>query len=274
MQDTAFINRMLENVKINLKDAGDKVCTSEWGCEQATFPYDSIGFVNKGQIFMEVNGVGTNVTEGGLYYIPAGLSYSHRVITPTADVFWTHFEMTLGGENASHRFVFPVSLMPEDPQYARRIFTELFQKPQLGYPLLKTGLMYELTAYFFSLGEIKTKGDERLEKMQKVTEYIEKNLDKPLTVESLAAMVGLAPGYFIECFKSFFHGTPIQFVLSRREAAARDKLENTVMSVKQIAITLGFTNQNYFSEFIKKRTGYSPLEYRALKVKSSIVEEN
>lgn len=59
----------------------------------------------------------------------------------------------------------------------------------------------------------------------------------------------------------------MHFVLKEREKTARNLLENSEMSIKEIGLSLGFSNQNYFSDFFKKRSGFPPSEYRSLKRK-------
>ena len=98
--------------------------------------------------------------------------------------------------------------------------------------------------------------------MEKAAAYIQANLSKNLTVEELASQAGLNPHYFIKVFQQYFKETPIQFVLNQREKTARSLLENSGMSVKEIGLSLESSNQNYFLEFLKKRSGYSLSEYR------------
>lgn len=262
----SFINRMLQNIRVDFKDAGDKICDESWACGESWFPYDSIGFIKRGKIFLSVNGRGGEVEEGGLYYIPAMSNYAHHVVGKTADVYWTHFGFGEGALMAE----FPISVLSPCPNETIRIYERLFkamESRKLGAPLEISGLMHELAAHYFGMCAefCRPLGDDKAEKMRGVAGYVADNLDKNLSVEYLAGQAGLNPNYFIKVFHHYFHETPIQFVLSRREEAARNMLENSKMSVKQIGLSLGFSNQNYFSEFFKKRSGYSPSAYRALK---------
>lgn len=45
---------------------------------------------------------------------------------------------------------------------------------------------------------------------------------------------------------------------------AKDTLLNTDLSVSEIAYKLGFDYPQYFSKVFKKKTGYSPIEYRLM----------
>jgi YesN/AraC family two-component response regulator len=43
---------------------------------------------------------------------------------------------------------------------------------------------------------------------------------------------------------------------------AKSLLQNTSLSAKEIAFRLGFSDEHYFSNFFKKRTGMRPVEYK------------
>ena len=45
-------------------------------------------------------------------------------------------------------------------------------------------------------------------------------------------------------------------------ATYENKITYAQMEIKEIADFVGYSDQNYFSRFFKKETGFSPLEYR------------
>ena len=57
--------------------------------------------------------------------------------------------------------------------------------------------------------------------------------------------------------------SPGQFIQKKKSDTAAQLLTSTDLPVSEIADSLGFNNPFYFSSFFKKRTGRSPLEYRA-----------
>lgn len=266
-----LLNQMLQNTQIKLKDAGNKQCDASWACVDSHFPYDSIGYIKEGKIRMTINGKTELIGEGGMYYLPAMCCFSHCVEGETARVYWTHFELGASSDKpVLHQIEFPVYVKIPEPERTERIFEELFEYPapvSLGYPLKYTGLMYQLTAQFFELCQEKAQmhSSETSELMKQAAEYICAHLDQNLTVKDLAGQAGLNPRYFIKVFQETFQETPIRFMLNQRDQRARNLLEHSDMSVKEISYSLGFSNQNYFSVFFKKRSGYSPSEYRRLK---------
>ena len=271
--DSIFLlNQMIQNLQIKMKDTGAVLCGDDWTSVNCLFPYDSIGYVNHGCIYMEVNGKGSQISQGEMYYIPARNTYSHHALCDNTEVYYVHFEMSTPGNMLSEKIDFPVAVHPSKPEDTAHIFERLFcskSSESLGAPLQSTGLTCEIAATFFELCQehASLRNTGKAGKMMDIIEYIQKNLNKNLTVELLASQIGLSPNYFIRVFQQFFHETPMHFVLNEREKTARNLLENSEMSIKEIGLSLGFANQNYFSEFFKKRNGFSPSEYRSLKRK-------
>lgn len=269
-KDRVLLYQILENAQVRLIDAGDKWCDESWTQLNSRFLYDSIGYIREGEVSLCVNGQVTLLQPGDMYYIPAMNLFSHFVTGVFSRVYWTHFVLGPKDLELSHRLKFPVSVRPSCSTEIESLFESLFQarqNPSPGGPLLRNSLMAQIAAQFLALGqeELALHPGERFDEMRRTAEYIQENLDKELSVELLAARIGLTPHYFIQVFQRFFHETPMHFVLRQREETARRLLTCSSMTIKEIGLSLGFSNQNYFSAFFKKRSGCSPSAYRSLK---------
>jgi AraC family transcriptional regulator of arabinose operon len=89
-----------------------------------------------------------------------------------------------------------------------------------------------------------------------------RHLADPLSLETLADVAGLSVSRFAHLFRQQTGSTPQQFVEQQRIAHARQLLELSSRSIKQIAGELGFGTQFYFSQRFKKLVGVGPREYR------------
>ena len=63
-------------------------------------------------------------------------------------------------------------------------------------------------------------------------------------------------------FKAEYGMTVYAYILKRKIETAENLLRNTSLSVKEIADTLSFTDEHYFSNIFKKKTCMTPCEYR------------
>lgn len=83
--------------------------------------------------------------------------------------------------------------------------------------------------------------------------------------ESLDEVVkasGLSKSRFIHLFKDLTGASPWKYILSLKVERAKELLAEEHLSVRDIAETLGFTDQLYFSRLFKKHTGLSPMAFR------------
>ena len=97
----------------------------------------------------------------------------------------------------------------------------------------------------------------------KVTDYVDANLDRTMSLTELANVAGLSMFHFSRCFKLATNTTPHMFVTSRRVEASRIMLANKEASLADIAYDCGFSSQAYFTTKFKEHTGLTPGAYRA-----------
>jgi len=88
------------------------------------------------------------------------------------------------------------------------------------------------------------------------------NLDREVSLESLARQYGYSPFHFHRFFSSVVGETPKQHVDRLRLERAAYKLAITGESVLEIALSVGFKNHETFSRAFKRTFGYAPRDYR------------
>jgi transcriptional regulator GlxA family with amidase domain len=90
-----------------------------------------------------------------------------------------------------------------------------------------------------------------------------RHLDRPLRVSTLATEVNISPSHFFYLFKRHVGRTPIDYFIRLRLQHACHLLEETEMSVKAIAYTLGYDDPFYFSRIFKSFNRMAPSKYRS-----------
>ena len=101
-----------------------------------------------------------------------------------------------------------------------------------------------------------------LMKFDEVLKYIDVNYNKNITLSQLAAVMNISPMYFSNYFKSTFRISPKQYILNKRLMESQRLLIESRLSIKEIAYTVGFENENYFSEFFTSKVGISANKFR------------
>ena len=80
--------------------------------------------------------------------------------------------------------------------------------------------------------------------------------------KALAAGLHVSLSTLTRAFQTAYGCTSYEYYLSLKEKMAKSLLLNTGLSAKEIAYRLGFSDEHYFSNFFKKRTGLRPAEYK------------
>ena len=75
-------------------------------------------------------------------------------------------------------------------------------------------------------------------------------------------MVNISPYYFSKVFKEECGLNFIEYLTNIRIDKAKELLEKSNLSIKEICVSCGYTDPNYFSRSFKKNVGVTPTEYK------------
>ncbi len=97
-----------------------------------------------------------------------------------------------------------------------------------------------------------------------ISAYLSRHYTEKLTLEDISREMFFSTAYCESEFRKATGRSIIQYLIDLRISEAKKLLKETSMSCAGIAAVVGFEDANYFSRIFKKRTGHSPLQYRAL----------
>ncbi|GAA0118308.1 response regulator transcription factor [Clostridium perfringens] len=98
--------------------------------------------------------------------------------------------------------------------------------------------------------------------VDKVSKYIDDNMDKMLKLEELASICNLSPGYFSRIFKKETGKTVITYINEKKVERAKKLLKESKEPIINISLDLGFDDCGYFIRVFKKITGLTPKAFR------------
>ncbi|MGI5271594.1 GlxA family transcriptional regulator [Nonomuraea sp. CA-218870] len=107
---------------------------------------------------------------------------------------------------------------------------------------------------------VPAKGDD--ERVAGVLDWARQNLDKPLSVNELAAQAHMSPRTFARRFRMATGTTPHAWLRTQRLDRAEELLEVTDLQVQQVAHRVGFASVSVLRELFIQRRGVSPRAYR------------
>ena len=123
----------------------------------------------------------------------------------------------------------------------------------------------ESLAYAFSVLKLHTPQTEVSRSRQHVLRaknYIENSLNQRISVYDVADAVSIHDRYLYSLFIQYEGISPKEYIIKRKIETASDLLENTGLSVMEIAAATGFPDVYSFSRLFKEKTGVSPTQYR------------
>jgi AraC family transcriptional regulator len=100
-------------------------------------------------------------------------------------------------------------------------------------------------------------------RLRAVIEYVEEHLDAGLTLEQMAAVARLSAYHFARQFKTATGLPPHQYVILCRVERARQLLQaGTNLSLAEVALHAGFSDQSVFCLHFKRLVGVTPRQFR------------
>ncbi|MBP9481465.1 MAG: DNA-binding response regulator, partial [Parabacteroides sp.] len=102
--------------------------------------------------------------------------------------------------------------------------------------------------------------DDKL--IKKALEYTEANISNPdFSVEELSRELGMSRVHLYKKLLSITGKTPIEFIRVIRLKRAAQLLEESQLSVSEIAYEVGFNNPKYFRKYFKDEFDLLPSQY-------------
>jgi AraC family transcriptional regulator len=98
--------------------------------------------------------------------------------------------------------------------------------------------------------------------VQRVRDLIEARLAEKLSLDELAASVGLSTSHFCVAFKRSTGLPPHRYLLVRRTQRARELLRQRDLPLAEIATRLGFCDQSQLTKVFRRFVGVTPAHYR------------
>jgi two-component system response regulator YesN len=97
--------------------------------------------------------------------------------------------------------------------------------------------------------------------VEKVKKYLASNYMRDISLDDMAEYVSISSYYLSRIFKKVEGINFKDYLIKIRMEKAKNMLRTGDKSVKQVGISVGYSDQDYFSKAFKKYTSFSPREY-------------
>lgn len=187
------------------------------------------------------------------------------------DVYWVHFtgsdvEKIIDYYNI--RLSENILYIGTSPDY-QWLFGRIIQEMQLCRPRFEELISLILRNIFILISRNligANRADNSLEnEVELAMHYFRENYRSEINVEDYALSRGMSASNFYRVFKQISGSTPLQYILKLRLSNAQNLLENSNLTIAEIASAVGYENPLYFSRLFHKHIGVSPSEYRKMR---------
>ena len=223
---------------------------------------------------------GDNHGERGMaraIYVPAGVPmwtrftrrhrFSHLDLHLHHDRLMRYISPVIGASAARATLKQPVELHDPGPltSLAALVVDEL--STHVRHPAFAENLIGSIVTGFLDLHADDPSGaaaSGRLTQAQlnRLSTYFAHCGGRRLAVKEMADVVGLSESWFATVFRQTTDMTPLQWQLARRIDLAQKLLCDTTMSIAEISVQLGFTDQAHMTKVFRTVTGDTPAAWR------------
>lgn len=100
-------------------------------------------------------------------------------------------------------------------------------------------------------------------KLQPVITFMEENYDHSISLEEMASEINVNKHYLCRIFKKTYLTTPFEYLNQLRIQKSKELIiKNKELSIKEIALNVGFNDISYFCAIFRKIEGCTPVEFK------------
>ncbi len=136
-----------------------------------------------------------------------------------------------------------------------------------GIVMHMLGMIFSISKNkIFEIGDI----DQKIEQAKII---MNENVFKDIDPEELAMKLNISYSWFRKVFKDYTGYAPAKYFQELKLRKAKQLLVETSQSVKEISFMLDYKSTEHFFSLFKRRTGFTPLEYRSFGRETDIQKE-
>ncbi|WP_409342980.1 AraC family transcriptional regulator [Paenibacillus sp. MBLB4367] len=261
----------VDSTALRLLYWGQEQCRPEHTWGPGVRDHVKLHFIHAGRGVVKSGGF-THPVEKGQAFI----AFPDRVVSYQADREepWAYSWVAFDGERAGE-LLERTSLSPERPVFGmdEETMPAIVERLASAYAeersrdLRMMSLMYQLLAALVDTVPGSRETDSALKPkggyVQKGVAYIHARYSNEMTVQQIAAYLGLDRKYVSALFKEALGVSPQQYLLRYRMRKACELIEGGRLTVGEVARSVGYQDALLFSRMFKKVVGMSPRHYRA-----------
>lgn len=269
MDGGVIYKKSLDCLSIMFLAGSKSKCLPGWGFYDIISPYNKLYYIVEGRMEIRINGEDLIATPGDCLLLPVNTKQSFK--NPDKDQpllkYWVHFTAGSDDSNLLEKLQLPYMIHVKDQERMQENLQNIVNLWQNEDPALlytQKALLLEVLASYLEDSGRKLCFKNYDQRIERVIQYIERNISKDFTGPELAEQAGLNPIYFIRFFKQQTGENPLDFITKTRIYKAKELLYNSCLSFEEISNMVGVPNYKYFARTFKRITGFTPSQYHSM----------
>ncbi len=208
------------------------------------------------------------IQAGDIFILFPGIKHAY---SPSKETGWQEYWVGFSGDHAMRLYENGLLDPKESLQHIginRELMADYEQIVQLcreqtpGFQIRLGALVMQLLAHIHTTTAKAQTSNIDSETVRTARSIMMLHLEAGIEVEELALQAGVSYNHLLEIFRKYTGLTPYNYFLQLRIHYAKKLLQEKEISVKEVAARMNFENQYYFSRLFKRKTGYSPTQWR------------
>lgn len=247
----------IELTGITYPDANYEICRE---CSE----FYVLEYIISGSGYVSVNGQSFSVSDGDVYILPLGCKCRYYADPNTP---YTKIWMNVNGDLCKQLFdTYNLNTKYHFENINLHAQFEKFFALCKNRSIPQHLLFSECACVFFEiiqkLYRHSYKDIEINEYVMNAKHYCDMNLYTKININDVARHVCLSVSQLNRLFKREYGTTVYSYMLNCRIETSKSLLKGTALSISEISDKLNFTDEHYFSNIFKAKTGVSPSAYR------------
>ncbi len=266
----SFKQNYKENAELCIYNCGWQICEKNYTWGPGVRDHYLLHFIVKGKGKYTVNGKAYNVGQGEMFYSKPG-----ELIMYTADSTqpWEYYWVGFNGPYANKltfRLPFKNNLHVHkclQPEKIKKSIYNIFnfRGSEPYSEVMMVGRLYVLLANLIKEAQISEPKKFNLSSqyVNNAIKYIQFNYSQDIGIDDIAKSVGVSRSHLYRVFVNNIGRSPVDYLTEYRINEACYLLKNSQLSIAEIAVSVGFYDQFYFSRVFKKVKKVPPSKYVA-----------
>lgn len=205
------------------------------------------------------------IKAGQIFYVPPGLECTYHYENEATK--WEHITFEFTGECAK-KYIEMMGLTPDNPIKNCENYDDVLLQLKSIFDRHKEENIveyYDVLSVFYKIVSynVKRTNPKPQNLPNIIKEYINHNYkNSDMTVESVCEMYNVNPSYMSILFKQDVGLSMKSYITKLRMAEARLLLRDSKITAKEIAFSVGFSDEVHFRKTFKKHHGITPKQYR------------